>query len=175
MFYSIAIIILLVTIIKLTLNRVKPNVLTIGQTAPSFELHDETGTLQSLRAYKGKKVILYFYPKDNTPGCTSQACSLRDGYKDLQEHGFTILGVSFDSPESHRAFIQKNNLPFHLLSDSDKTVTKAYGALMIGNIAPQRKTFIINEKGIIDAILSDVDIKNHAEQILALSKKQHTS
>lgn len=170
MIYSVIIIILFVTLVKLFLLKKKPNKLNIGQKAPLFELLDETGTVQSLENFKGQKVILYFYPKDNTPGCTSQACSLRDGYKVLQDNGYTIFGISFDNQESHRNFIKKNNLPFHLLSDTNKVVTQAYGAVMIGNLAPQRITFIINEQGIIDGILEDVDVKNHVEQILSLHK-----
>jgi peroxiredoxin Q/BCP len=162
---ALGLIILLVRYMRQT----KEN-LTIGQHAPDFSLRDETGALHTLKDYHGKKLILYFYPKDNTPGCTQQACSLRDGYKELSDNGFTILGVSFDSPEHHARFKAQNNLPFHLLSDETKTVARRYNSIALGGLFPARKTFVIDESGIIRAIITDIELKNHADQILQILK-----
>ena len=120
---------------------------------------------------KDKKLILYFYPKDNTPGCTDEACNLRDNYEDLKKHGFEVIGVSPDNEKSHQKFIEKFTLPFQLISDSGKEILeqfevwsekKMYGKTYMGVI---RKTFIINEEGIIEKIIEKVDTKNHASQI----------
>ena len=140
----------------------------VGDSAPSFQLKDETGEMRTLAEFRGKKVVLYFYPKDNTPGCTKEACSLRDGYSILQEAGIVILGVSFDSPESHRKFKDKHNLPFILLSDGKKEVAKAYGASggLLGSLMAKRYTYLIDELGKIVYIFKKVDVKNHAEEVL---------
>lgn len=147
------------------MNNKKEN-LAIGTLAPDFSLPDETGAVHSLHEYRGKKVILYFYPKDNTPGCTQQACSLRDGYKRLTDSGYTILGISFDSPEHHARFKAQHNLPFHLLSDESKLVARQYHSIALGEMFPARKTFVIDEKGIIKAIITDINLKDHADQIV---------
>lgn len=143
-----------------------------GDKAPEFQGKDQDGQLVSLADFKGKKVVLYFYPKDDTPGCTAEACNLRDNYKAMQEAGFEILGVSTDDEKSHRKFIEKYELPFKLIADTDKKINEAYGVWgeksMYGRkyMGTSRTTFIIDEKGIIQEVIKKVDTKNHAEQIL---------
>ncbi len=148
--------------------------LKTGDKAPSFSVKDHGGQEVNLENLKGKKVILYFYPKDNTPGCTAEACSLRDGFDKLLDAGFVVAGVSPDSEKSHKNFAEKHNLPFHLIADTGKELLKAYGAWgekkMYGKSYEGviRTTFVISEEGIIEHVIPKVDTKNHAEQILAL-------
>jgi peroxiredoxin Q/BCP len=143
-----------------------------GMKAPDFTGTDQEGNRVSLTDLKGKKVILYFYPKDNTPGCTAEACNLRDNYKELIDKGFEVIGISADSEKSHQNFTAKYGLPFKLISDTDKTVLKAYGAWGLKkNYGREyegifRKTFIIDEEGTIIKKFNKVDTKNHTEQIL---------
>jgi len=143
-----------------------------GDKAPDFKGIDQDEKPVILAEYKGKKVILYFYPKDNTPGCTDEACSLRDGYGELLKQGYDVIGVSADSSKSHLGFINKHNLPFRLMSDPDKTIIQAYGAWgekkMYGKSYEGiiRTTFIISENGIIEKIINKVKTKDHANQIL---------
>jgi peroxiredoxin Q/BCP len=143
-----------------------------GMKAPDFSGTDQEGNRVSLADLKGKKIILYFYPKDNTPGCTAEACNLRDNYKELTDKGFEVIGVSADSEKSHQNFIGRYGLPFRLISDTDKTVLKAYGAWGLKkNYGREyegifRKTYIIDEEGTIIRKFSKVDTKNHTEQIL---------
>jgi thioredoxin-dependent peroxiredoxin len=143
-----------------------------GDRAPDFSVKDENGNEVRLKDLKGKKIVLYFYPKDMTPGCTAESCNLRDNYKLLQKQGYEVLGVSTDSEKSHQKFIAKEKLPFHLLSDSDKIMHDAYGTWveksMYGRkyMGTARVTFVINEKGVIDEIIQKVDTKDHARQIL---------
>lgn len=143
-----------------------------GNKAPAFSAKDENGNPVKLSDFKGKKLILYFYPKDQTPGCTAEACNLRDNYQALQHQGYEILGVSTDSEKSHQKFITKEKLPFRLLADEDKTVHEAYGTWveksMYGRkyMGTARVTFIINENGVIEEVIDKVDTKNHAAQIL---------
>lgn len=152
--------------------------LKIGDKAPSFEVNDQDGQLTKLSDLKGKKAILYFYPKDMTPGCTAEACNLRDNYKLMQKHGYEILGVSTDSEKLHKKFIEKEKLPFRLLADTDKTMHHAYGTWveksMYGRkyMGTARTTFVINEKGVIEDIIEKVDTKNHAAQILDKSSSE---
>ena len=140
--------------------------------APDFKGTDQQGNPVALKELKGKKVILYFYPRDNTPGCTAEACNLKDNYKDLTDIGFEVIGVSADSEKSHQNFIAKYNLPFNLISDQEKTVLKAYGAWGLKKnygreyMGIIRKTFIIDEEGKIIKIFNKVDTKNHTGQIL---------
>ncbi len=143
-----------------------------GDPAPDFQATIETGETVSLSDYKGKKLVLFFYPKDLTPGCTAEACNLRDHYQELKNAGYELLGVSPDSEKSHQKFIEKKNLPFHLLADTDKTVANAYGVWgpkkFMGRSYEgiHRTTFIIDEEGKIEKIITKVKTKNHAEQIL---------
>lgn len=149
--------------------------LIAGSKAPDFKTKDQDGKEVKLSDLKGKKVVLYFYPKDMTPGCTIEACNLRDHYKDLQKAGYEIIGISSDDEKSHRKFIEKENLPFSLLADTDKTVHNKYGTWveksMYGRtyMGTARVTFIIDETGTITDIIEKVDTKNHANQILGAS------
>ncbi len=147
-----------------------------GDKAPDFSVTDHRGNKLSLESLKGKKTLLYFYPKDNTPGCTAEACSLRDGYEQLTEKGFVVIGVSPDTEDSHVRFSSKHSLPFHLVSDTDKTLMKKYGAWgekkMFGKTKEGvlRTTFIIGEDSKIEHVINKVDTKNHSGQILDLYK-----
>lgn len=138
-----------------------------GQKAPDFNIGGKT-----LKDFAGKKIVLYFYPKDNTSGCTAQACNLRDNFSLLRNKGFEVIGVSPDSEKSHEGFKTKHELPFGLIADTDKNLLKAYGAWgekkMYGKSyeGVLRTTFIIDENGVIEKIIRKVDTKNHSEQIL---------
>jgi peroxiredoxin Q/BCP len=144
----------------------------INDQAPEFEALDQDGNTVKLSDYKGRKVVLYFYPRDNTPGCTAQACNLKDNYELLQKQGYEVLGVSSDGEKSHKKFIDKFELPFKLLVDSDQTIQKLYDAWgekkMYGKtyMGTLRKTYIINEEGKIDDIIEKVKTKAHTEQII---------
>lgn len=149
-----------------------------GKPAPDFTGKDQDGKNVSLSQYKGKKVVLYFYPKDDTPGCTAEACSLRDNYDSLTNAGYAILGVSADSEQSHRDFKSKYNLPFTLIADTDKTIANKYGVWVEKERDGQkywgmaRTTFIIDEKGIVVGKIDKVDTKQHATQVLTLKRWQ---
>lgn len=148
--------------------------LNTGDKAPEFSFKDQNGKQISLEELKGKKIILYFYPKDNTPGCTAEACSLRDGYDNLLDAGFVVLGVSPDSEKSHQNFSKKHDLPFHLIADPEKELIKKYGAWgekkMYGKTYEGviRTTFVISEDGVIEHIIPKVNTKDHAGQIMEL-------
>ena len=143
-----------------------------GTKAPYFEGQDENGNTVKLTDFAGKKLVLYFYPKDSTPGCTAEACDLRDNYERFIALGYNVLGVSRDSAASHQRFIAKYNLPFHLIADTDLTILKAYEAWgekkMYGKVTEGtlRTTYIIDEEGVIVDAIGKVDTKNHAAQIL---------
>lgn len=150
--------------------------ITIGDRVPDLLGTDQEGKKVRMSDYQGKKVALYFYPKDNTSGCTAEACSLRDSYEALQAKGYEIIGVSKDSAKSHQGFIQKQNLPFRLIADTDTTLQqtfgvwaekKLYGRTYMGTL---RMTFIIDEQGIVTHIFGpkEVKTKEHAQQILSL-------
>jgi peroxiredoxin Q/BCP len=143
----------------------------IGARAPAFTSLSTTGDVVKLNDYKGKKVVLYFYPKDDTPGCTIEACGLRDQYQKVRELGAEILGVSVDNVASHQHFTRKFNLPFQLVADSDKSITKAYGVLNDKSGMARRVTFIIDEKGVVERIFDPVKADAHTQQVIdALSK-----
>lgn len=150
--------------------------MNIGDKAPKILGINERGEEIHLSQFAGKKVVLYFYPKDNTPGCTAEACSLRDNYSQLQAKGYEVIGVSTDSEASHRKFIEKHELPFTLIADTDKSLVTEMGVWgeksMCGRkyMGTFRTTFIINEEGIVEKILGpkEVKTKTHGEQILAL-------
>ena len=143
-----------------------------GTKAPYFEGKDENGNTVKLTDFTGKKLVLYFYPKDSTPGCTAEACDLRDNYERFLALGYHVLGVSRDSAASHQKFIAKYSLPFHLIADTDLTILKAYEAWgekkMYGKITEGtlRTTYVIDENGVIIDAISKVDTKNHTAQIL---------
>jgi peroxiredoxin Q/BCP len=146
--------------------------LNIGSSAPSFSANNQNGETLTLSNFTGRKLVLYFYPKDDTPGCTAEACSLRDNYQDLISQGYAILGVSPDTEAKHQKFIAKYNLPFDLLADIDNTVALAYGVWveksMYGRkyMGIARTTFVIDEQGNLAEIIEKVDTKNHATQII---------
>jgi peroxiredoxin Q/BCP len=143
----------------------------LGKQAPAFSALDENGKTITLNDFAGKKLVLYFYPKDDTPGCTAEACSLRDNYNDLIAKGYAVLGVSPDDSKKHTKFIAKYELPFSLLADTDQVVCNAYGVWveksMYGKkyMGVARTTFVIDEKGMLTEIIEKVDTKNHASQI----------
>ncbi len=146
--------------------------LNIGDKAPEFEGKDQNGNTVKLSDYRGKKVILYFYPKDNTSGCTAQACNLRDNYSDLQQEGYEVIGVSTDSEKSHQNFIGKFELPFTLIADTEKEIVTQYGVWqeksMYGRkyMGTLRYTFVIDENGVIQDIIKKVKTADHTGQIL---------
>ena len=150
------------------------NTLEIGVKAPEINAKNQNGDTIKLSDFLGKKVILYFYPKDNTPGCTTEACNLRDNYQFLLGKGFEVLGVSIDSEQSHQKFIAKFDLPFNLLADEDQKIVNDYGVWVEKNMygkkymGTARTTFVINEEGIIENIIKKVDNKNASQQILDL-------
>lgn len=147
--------------------------LKIGDKAPDFKAADQNGNLVSLKDYKGQKVALYFYPKDDTPGCTAQACNLRDNFSELSEKGIVVLGVSVDEVKKHKKFEDKYKLPFTLVADVEKTIVNDYGLWgekkFMGKtyMGTSRVSFLIDEKGKIAQIIEKVDTKNHTAQILA--------
>lgn len=145
-----------------------------GDAAPAFTANDQSGNPVSLSDFKGKKVILYFYPKDLTPGCTVEACNFRDNAQLLADKGFTVVGVSADSEKDHRKFIEKHDLNFTLLADTEKEVIKAYGVWGLKKFMGReyegihRETFVIGETGTIEHVIDKVDTKSATEQVLAL-------
>lgn len=146
--------------------------LKIGTKAPAFTGVDQNGKSISLKDFKGKKVVLYFYPKDDTPGCTAQACNLRDHHSELLNKGFVVIGVSVDSVKKHKKFEEKYSLPFSLIADEDHAIVKSYGVWgekkFMGKtyMGTTRTTFLIDESGNIKAIIEKPDTKNHAAEVL---------
>lgn len=146
--------------------------LAVGQQAPDFSASDQNGEPISLSQFSGKKIVLYFYPKDSTPGCTAQACNLRDHYSELIDAGYVVLGVSTDSPKRHQNFIAKNTLPFPLIADEDRHVHELYGTWQLKKFMGKeymgtvRTSFIIDEQGTITDIITKVKTKDHSAQIL---------
>ena len=146
--------------------------LKIGDSAPAINSVDQNGDAITLEQFKGKKVVLYFYPKDMTPGCTVQSCNLRDNYQALLNEGHVVLGCSADSPVRHQKFIEKHDLPFPLISDESKQVLNAYGVWGPKKFMGKeydgisRTTFVIDEKGVIEDVITKVDTKEHTLQIL---------
>jgi peroxiredoxin Q/BCP len=150
------------------------NILEVGETAPSFEGVNQNNEKISSDDYVGSKWVIYFYPKDNTPGCTAQACSLRDGYDALRNHGIKVLGVSADGVKSHDKFASKFDLPFALLADEDKEVINKFGVWGPKKFMGReyegihRVSFVIDEKGVITHVIQKPKTKDHANEILGL-------
>ena len=148
--------------------------LKIGDNAPAINSADQNGDVITLEQFKGKKIVLYFYPKDMTPGCTVQSCNLRDNYQSFLDKGYVVLGCSADSPERHVKFIEKHDLPFPLLSDESKAVINAYGVWGPKKFMGKeydgihRTTFVIDENGMIADIIEKVNTKEHTDQILKI-------
>lgn len=147
-----------------------------GDKAPDFTAKDQNGKEVSLSNYKGKNVILYFYPKDDTPGCTAESCDFRDNYQSLTSQGFDVIGVSVDDEKSHKKFETKYSLPFTLIADTDHTIVEAYDVWKEKNMygkkymGTARTTFIINGDGVIDKVIDKVDTKASSQQVLDLLK-----
>ncbi|HEY0055006.1 MAG TPA: thioredoxin-dependent thiol peroxidase [Pedobacter sp.] len=145
-----------------------------GDIAPQFTANDQNGNPVSLSDFKGKDVILYFYPKDDTPGCTAEACNFRDNYQSLQQQGFAIIGVSTDDEKSHQKFVNKYQLPFTLISDTDKSIVGAYNVWIEKNMygkkymGTARKTFLIDKNGVINKIIDKVNTSESSKQVLDL-------
>jgi peroxiredoxin Q/BCP len=143
-----------------------------GDKAPAFSGKNQNGEQITIEQFKGKKLILYFYPKDNTPGCTAESCDLRDGYEELKGKGYEVVGVSPDSEKSHQNFSSKYNLPFHLIADTEKEILNAYGAWGMKKMYGKayegvlRTTFIIDENGTVVKVFTKVKTKEHVQQIL---------
>ena len=150
--------------------------LEVGDKVPSITVKDQDGKELSLSNYKGQKLIVYFYPKDDTPGCTVEACNFRDNYSQLQKEGFALMGVSPDDEKKHLKFIDKHSLPFPLIADTDKLLANAFGVWGLKKFMGReydgihRTTFIINEEGVIDHVIKKVQTKNSTQQILDLIK-----
>jgi peroxiredoxin Q/BCP len=150
--------------------------LAVGDKAPEFALPNEAGKTVKLKDFKGRQVVLYFYPKDDTPGCTKEACSFRDSLEPIKKAGAVVLGVSLDGRESHQKFIAKHRLPFPLLSDEDATVSKAYGVYKQKNMygkkfwGIERSTFVIDPAGRLKAIFRKVKVDGHVDEVLAALK-----
>ena len=150
--------------------------LAVGDKAPGFSLHDQDGKTVDLKSLKGKQVVLYFYPKDDTPGCTKESCGFRDARKDLGKLSAVVYGVSLDGEESHRKFISKYELPFTLLCDEDAAVSKAYGVYKQKNMygrkfwGIERSTFVIDPAGKLKAVFRKVKVDGHTEEVLAALK-----
>lgn len=146
--------------------------LQAGDKAPDFKVNDQDGNSISSKDYKGKKLIVFFYPKASTPGCTAEACNLRDNYSELQKQGYELLGVSADNEKRQKNFKEKYSFPFPLLADENKEVINAFGVWGPKKFMGRefdgihRKTFLINENGIIESVIDKVKTKDHAEQIL---------
>jgi peroxiredoxin Q/BCP len=149
-------------------------ILKAGDKAPDFTAKDQNGKEISLSQFKGTQVILYFYPKDDTPGCTAEACDFRDNYQSLQGKGFQVIGVSTDDEKSHKKFETKYSLPFPLIADADKHIVETYGVWVEKNMygkkymGTARTTFIIDADGVISKIIEKVDTKNSSQQVLDL-------
>jgi len=145
-----------------------------GDKAPDFTANDQNGKAVSLADFSGKKVVLYFYPKDDTPGCTAESCDFRDNYQSLLSKGFEVIGVSVDDEKSHKKFETKYQLPFTLIADTDHSIVEAYGVWVEKNMygkkymGTARTTFIINAEGVIEHMIEKVDTKNSSQQVLAL-------
>jgi peroxiredoxin Q/BCP len=153
------------------------NVLKEGDMSPDFSLKDQEGNTHRLSEYKGKKVVLYFYPKDMTPGCTTEACRFRDDMAEFSNRGIVVLGVSNDDVSSHKRFADKNKLNFPLLSDTNKEVVQKYGVYkeksFLGKkfMGINRTTFVIDDKGVIRKVYFKVDVKEHSKEILKFINK----
>jgi peroxiredoxin Q/BCP len=158
------------------MQKTETKILKVGDVAPAFTLPDQDGKMHNLSDYVGKKVLIYFYPKDDTPGCTAQACNLRDNYSALLKKGFAVVGVSTDAVKTHKKFETKYELPFPLIADEDKKIVEQYGVWgekkFMGKtyMGITRTTFLIDEAGKIIKIIEKPDTKNHTEEVLAALK-----
>jgi peroxiredoxin Q/BCP len=157
-------IITILTTYLIGITMAQNNELKIGDMAPDFTLIDQNEVEHTLSDYFGKKIVVYFYPKDDTPGCTKEACSIRDKYNFFTKNDIVVFGISYDLPKSHKKFAEKYNLPFNLLSDSDKEVAEQYDSN--GLFMAKRNTFLIDTDGKIFKIYKNVDLASHTSKIL---------
>lgn len=150
--------------------------LQAGQKAPEFALKDSNGELRELQEFYGSPTVIYFYPKDDTPGCTKEACSFRDNYNLFEQQGIQVVGISYDSPESHAEFKEKYNLPFTLLSDENKSVAEKYGANrgLLNFVGAKRISYLLDEEGTIIKVYPDVTPAEHVGEILDYFAKHNT-
>ena len=155
---------ILIIIMIIGITMAKNNELKIGDSAPDFTLQDQNEQKHTLSDYFGKKIVVYFYPKDDTPGCKKEACSIRDNYALFEENEIVVFGLSYDSPKSHKKFADKYGLPFTLLSDNEKKVAKLYNS--DGFLMPKRNSFLIDTEGKIFKIYQSVDVTTHTSNIL---------
>jgi len=153
-----------IIILMIGLTMAKNNELKIGDKAPDFTLQDQDKSEHTLSDYFGQKIVVYFYPKDDTPGCKKEACSIRDNYALFEENEIVVFGLSYDSPESHKKFAEKYDLPFTLLSDKEKAVAKLYNS--DGFLMAKRNSFLIDKEGKIFKIYKSVDVTTHTSNIL---------
>ncbi|MFQ6615165.1 MAG: peroxiredoxin [Fidelibacterota bacterium] len=149
------------------------NKLAIGDLAPDFALPDEQGKIHTLSEYRGQRVVVYFYPKDDTPGCIKEACNFRDNFDLFEREKIKVFGISYDTPESHEKFKEKYDLPFTLLSDAHGKVTKAYGAYR--PLFPKRITFLLDEEGKILRVYDKVSVTTHGEDVLEFYSSRKTT
>jgi len=157
-------------------NKHEKVTLKIGDMAPDFKLKDDTGKVRTLSDFEDQYLVVYFYPKNDTPGCTKQACSFRDDYSSFKEKNINVVGISFDSAESHKKFKEKYNLPFILLSDTSREVAAAYGATSgMKSLFPKRITFMIDPQGKIFHIFDNVSVTEHAQNVLEKIKAHKDS
>lgn len=160
----------LVSILTLLAGSARAAMPAVGQPAPAFQSQDQDGRPVALADFKGHPVVLYFYPKDETPGCTKEACSFRDGYAAIQATGAVILGVSADDVASHKAFAEKFHLPFRLVADPDHRIIDAYGVRMPVLGWAKRTTFLVDASGVIRKVFEGVNPAGHAQEVLAALK-----
>lgn len=155
---------IIIILMGITMLSGSDTTLSIGDDAPDFTLPDENGKAHTLSDYQGHRVVVYFYPKDDTPGCIKEACNFRDHFAGFEKENIKVFGISYDSPESHQQFKEKYDLPFTLLSDRDKKVAKTYGTDR--PLVPKRMTFLVDEKGLIIKVYEKVSVTTHGEDIL---------
>ena len=160
----------LVSLMTLLGGSARADLPAVGQPAPAFQSVDQDGKPVSLAEFKGRAVVLYFYPKDDTPGCTKEACSFRDGYAQIQATGAVILGVSADDAKSHKAFAEKYHLPFQLVADAKHAIIDAYGVRMPLMGWAKRTTFIIDKAGVVQKVFEGVSPATHEPEVLAALK-----
>lgn len=163
--YFIATLVLAALLFAMTACKKPEDMLSVGSKAPDFELLDQDGQSHRLSSYLGKKVLVYFYPKDNTPGCTAEACALRDSFNELKAKNLVIFGVSADTVESHKKFATQHGLPFTLLADPNKKVVALYQA--DGGLFVSRVSYLIDETGKIMKVYPNVNPLNHADEIMS--------
>ena len=164
--------IIIIILMGITMLSGSDTTLSVGDDAPDFTLQDENSKAHTLSDYRGQRVVVYFYPKDDTPGCIKEACNFRDRFAGFENEKIKVFGISYDTPESHQRFKEKYDLPFTLLSDRDKKVAKTYGTDR--PLVPKRMTFLVDEKGLIIKVYQKVSVTTHGEDILKFFSSLNT-